>query len=313
MQDDLPTQIQRWIDSEALRRLVAEFGGQPDVRLELDARFEWLDDFSNAWDFRSGRERNLVEKATFSAGVEQLVEAAADALGLQDTAPPGAGHYDHVLILGGLLRACLARPAYAATLLGSDDITFGQIIALGGYRPLAGDELVMARELLPESLGDGHDADEYEAMDTGMRRAFGVATPRDEQGARSDVTGASWRVRSYDTAAGTPLLVVAAPSSAPGERRANTPDTYAWLAGEGLLRAGDSVLLITTDIYNRFQHADAIRVLGIPHGVDVAVAPMRPGDVDARLAQPFPPDRYLQEIRSTIRSLRALAASLSGP
>jgi hypothetical protein len=313
MQEDLPAQIQRWVDSEALGLLVTEFGGRPDDGDDLSARLAWLDEFSDQWDFRrTGRERDVVEARSFTPDVERLVDSAAGALGLQDAAPPEAGHYDHVLILGGLVRACVARPAYAAGLLADGGFTFGQVIALGAYRKFSAKEQALAAEFLPAALADDPEANEYEAMDTGVRRAFAVDRPRNERGDASDVEGVAWRVRIYDAAAGTPVLVVAAPSSQPGVRRANTADTYEWLAAEGLLRAGDRVLLVTTDIYNRYQHADAIRVLGIPHDVDVVVAPMRPGDVDPRLEQPFTTRDYLQEIRSTIRALRTLNAFLSG-
>ncbi len=94
-----------------------------------------------------------------------------------------------------------------------------------------------------------------------------------------------------------PVRVVAAPSSEPGVRRANTPDTYAWLAGEsGWVGRGDSVLLVTTDIYRPFQHADAIRMLTLPHGIDVDLVGVQPGGVrHERLAQTFEAHNYLQE------------------
>ncbi len=144
-----------------------------------------------------------------------------------------------------------------------------------------------------------------------MRAAFGLFEPVAERGEDSEVIGASWWVREYVSASGLPVSVVAAPSTEPGARRANTPDTYGWFATElATLQPGQRILLITTDIYVPYQHADALRMLALLYGVEVNVAGMRPGKLDARLQQAFGPHNYLQEVRSTIRALRALYEAL---
>jgi hypothetical protein len=108
-----------------------------------------------------------------------------------------------------------------------------------------------------------------------------------------------------------PVRVVAAPSSEPGVRRANTPDTYAWYATElAQIRPGQRLLVVTTEIYVPFQHADALRMLALPHGVQVDVVGVNPGKAHPELRQTFEPHNYLQEIRSTIRALRALHGAL---
>lgn len=295
--------IAAWLFSPALAEVVRAFGADPPApTTPLEEALAWFEDFSLQWDYRGGQERNLAAARELSPDVERVVMRAAPALGLVGTSPPPGRYYDHVLVLGGLVRACIARPLYAARLLQEGAIEAGDVTALGGFRPLKGDELELAG-----SLGHAGLEDEFDAMDAGVRLAFSLGEPIEERGEPSEEVGASWAVREYRTAAGVPIRVVGAPSSQPGERRANTADTYAWYASDLVeLRGDERVLTVTSDIYVPYQHADALRMLGLPHSVEVDAAGVRPGDADPRLSQEFGPHNYLQEMRSTIRALRAL-------
>jgi hypothetical protein len=215
--------------------------------------------------------------------------------------------YDYVLILGGLVRACFARPLHAANLIRDRVITAGEVCALGGYRELGGNELDLAAEVGHPGL-----TDEFEAMDAGVRAAFGLKEPVTESGKHSEVMGASWRLREYEDSGGLRIKVIAAPSTEPGVRRANTADTYEWFATtSSQLRGGERILIVTSDIYVPFQHADALRMLSLPHSAEVDAVGIQPGDVDIKLAQAFETHNYLQELRSTIRALRALNADIT--
>jgi hypothetical protein len=308
--------IAEWVRSPALAVLVKEFGGSVGDG-DLAETLEALDRFSaDRWDFRGGRERNLVVAPQFTTATERVIGAAARALGLEQGSAIGplptgrADHvviaYDDVLILGGLVRACLARPLYAAREIAAGKIAAASVTALGGFREIAGDEVGLVERITGDEVSD-----ELHAMDAGVRNAFDVAEPVSDEGESAEQVGASWRVREYVTATGLPVRVVAAPSSEPGVRRANTPDTYAWLATRlARLQPGQRILVVTTDIYVPYQHADAVRMLALPYGVTVETAGMQPGRVDERLRQTFAPHNYLQEIRSTIRALRGLHAAL---
>ena len=300
--------IEAWVRSPALAAVVEAFdeAATPESG-SLAARLDWLAEFSRRWDYRGGRERNEVAAQEFDAGLRATVEEAAAALGLIGTMPPPSASYDHVLILGGLVRACLARPLHAARLLADGTISATAVTALGGHRPLKGDELDLAAR-----LGYDHLTDEFDAMDSGVRAAFALSAPIAERGERSDVVGAGWRVHEYASDSGLPVRVIAAPSSVPGERRANTPDTYRWWASEVVrLAPGERVLLITSDIYVRYQHADALRMLALPFAVEIDAVGIQPGDEDPRLVQVFETHNYLQEIRSTILAFRNLHRELA--
>jgi hypothetical protein len=300
--DGVEVAIEAWARSSPLRELVSAFGGEVPSGGALGDLLAWLAAFSERWDYRGGRERNLVDAPDLDDAASELVLRSAASLGLVGESEPRETSYDHVLVLGGLARACLARPLHAARLLRQGRVSTGAVVALGGYRPLKGDEL----SLVERVVGDQELANEYDVMDAGVRRAFGLDAPTAERGEESETVGMAWRVRDYRLADDLVARVVAAPSTEPG-RRANTPDTYRWFARElGQLDPGQRLLLVTSDIYRPYQHADALRMLALPYGVEVDTIGIRPGAIDPRLAQEFRPHNYLQEIRSTILAFRNL-------
>ncbi len=306
--DQLDGPIAAWARSAPLASVVRAFGGTPpSSATPVGEVLAWLDDFSTRWDFRGGQERNMAAGRELPPAAIEVVARAAPALGLVGTSSPAAARYDHVLILGGLVRGCLTRPSYAHDLIERKAITAMSITALAAFRSLKGDELELG-----ERFGLAGVEDEFDAMDAGVRGAFSLdAATSQNRGDHSDVLGASWWVRTYDVPGHAPIRVVAAPSSAPGERRANTADAYEWFASKlGDVHVGQRVLVVTTDIYLPYQHADALRMLALPHGVEVDAVGIRPGDIDPRLQKLFGPPDYLQELRSTIRALRALNTAL---
>lgn len=302
----LMDQIASWVHSEPLTTLVETFGGADLAGGEsLGQELDKLDSFSDRWDFRRGKERNLAQTADFASEHEELIIAAAEALGMVRSAPPRHAGYDHVIILGGLVRACILRPRLAAELLDGH-LTTNTVTAIGAFRPLRGDEHDLAAGAGLENVDT-----EFEAMDAGIRRAFALGTPSAEEGEKhTENPNLSWHVRTYKAAAGS-ISVVAAPTTDP-ERRANTPDSYRyWAENLAEVEAGQRVLLVTSTIYIPFQHTDAIRMLGLPYGAEVDTVGVDTTMVsDEKLRQTFAASGYLQEVRSAIRSMRALVAAI---
>ncbi|MDA0171849.1 hypothetical protein OJ998_22305 [Solirubrobacter taibaiensis] len=291
--------IEAWAAAPELAELVVAFGGERVEGRDLQAWLEYLEGFSARWDYRKGKERNLVADQEFSPELEEQVLAAADALGLRGVTAPAHREYELVVILGGLVRACLARPRHAADLLADGRVTAHSVVGLGGLRELGGNEHELVAELVDEPVDN-----EFGAMDAGIRAAFGPLAAAEPEPA--DLLDGAVAATSYRTAGGLPVHVVAAPPLE-GRARANTPDTFAWLASRrGLVLPGDRLLLVTTSIYVPYQHAGALRMLAVPHGIKVDTIGVEPGFVDPRLEQPFKPHSYLQEIRSTILGLRQL-------
>ncbi|MDQ7904312.1 hypothetical protein RB614_07220 [Phytohabitans sp. ZYX-F-186] len=293
--------VARWITSTPLRDLVTAFGGQWPGG-DSPSLLGWLDAFSAAhWDFRGGAERPDAVEPDLDPEVATLVTASAEALGMVGAKPPPRRDYRHVLVLGGLAHACLRRTAYAAHLLHRGTVA-GGVGVLGSFRPLS-----PAERALPPVDGCRSEVD---VLDLGVRRAFKVDDPVEAD----DAPDGSWSVRTYAPAEGPRVAVLAAPSSEPGRRRAHTADTQRFWAKRAALAQGDRLLVVTAPIYVPFQHCDAVRTLGLPYGCAVDTIGVDPHLAD-ELALPEPtltPGRYLQEIRSAIRSMRLLVAALGG-
>ncbi|GAA3741931.1 hypothetical protein GCM10022239_16930 [Leifsonia bigeumensis] len=263
-----------------------------------------LDAFAAAnWDFRGGRERNLARVPDFTAAQLAAIDASTAALGLDGTPPPSRRHYDAVVMTGGMVRAGIVKPRYLRELADAG-LDWNEGVFLGGFRPFAGDEV----ELAPRLGVDGDN--EVDAMAAGMRQAFGLAgAPASERS--EDGKGAeAWRDLSW-VADGRTLRVVAAPSSEPAVRRANTADTYRFWAGRAL--DARSVLVITTPVYVPYQGAAAIEILGLEFGFSVeTVAVSRTASDLGTDTQQFLPHHRLQELRSAVQGMRNLRSRLTG-
>ncbi|MQY11229.1 hypothetical protein SRB5_13440 [Streptomyces sp. RB5] len=308
--------VEAWLASPPVHALVGAFADGPDDRDLLESltaakgetrdRLAALDAFTDRWDTRRGLERNQAKELPLTPEQEELVPAAATALGLRGGARLRFRRYDHALILGGIIRACLARPAYAAHLIRTNQIEAGSITALGGHRPFAGDEFQLASAAEAPELNE-----EYEALDFGTRRAFDLTEPVRVEGEESDLPGGTWGIRHYRTHTGIQVRVVAAPSSEPGVRRANTSDSYDFFAHRlAGLRPGQRLLVITTPIYVPAQHATAVRTLALPFRVEVDTVGSEPGAAPNTSSSIFSATKYLLEIRSTVRAMRQLIDAL---
>jgi hypothetical protein len=301
LRDDLAT----WIRSEPLTVLASTWSGVPPLNASDRELFGWYDELSaEHWNFRRGVERNQAARADLTPFQESAALSTASALGLVEARPPSRQSYDHVLILGGLVRACLVRPAYAARLSRSGT-TFGNITALGGFRPLVGDELDLGSALGVTATN------EMDAMVQGITRAFDLSgDPEVGRSHPSRMDNADWAIARFSER--SDISVIAAPSSDSSVRRANTADTFVWWADQQDSLERVHILLITTAIYVPYQEAGAIRTLAIPFGATVETVGV-PADV-ADLGphtQPFGPGNYLQEIRSAIRGYGDLLGSVS--
>ncbi|MCX5066120.1 hypothetical protein OOJ91_09540 [Micromonospora lupini] len=301
--DQITADIRAWVDSTPLRGLVRHFGGHwPAGDLAEVLRF--LDDFSaRHWDFRQGRERPDAREPTFDAPTARLVLDAAATLGMVRATPPARPTYAHLVVLGGLAHACVRRVAYAAHLLRTGLRVTGEVAVLGSFRQLSEwERATLADACLPP------DETEVDVLDTAVRQVFGVTAPSEQAGVDAGHPHHSWSSRTYRPAGLPAVRVLAAPSSEPHRRRAHTADTQRFWAEHVRLAPGDEVLMATAPIYVPFQHCDALRTLAVPYGSAIETVGVDPtlADLAVLPEQTLTPGRYLQEIRSAIRSMRAL-------
>jgi len=306
--DTVAAEIEAWVAAEPIRALVDRFGGALPAA-DLGGLLTWLDDFSGEhWDFRKKAERHEAVAPKFDAPTAQLVYDAATALQLVEPRPPAHREYNHLLVLGGMARACLQRTEYAAQLIDRGAVAVPELAALGSFRPLSSEE----KGLL--DLDEADDSYEVDAMDVGVRTAFHLDGSGQLESSDGPVGHSSWSVRAYRSPAGVDVHVLAAPASEPAKGRANTADTYEFWARRINLRATDRILVVTSPIYVPFQHADALRMLALQHGCGIDTIGFDPGRASVPLAPGATnPDRYLQEIRSGIRSMMNLHRAIVEP
>jgi hypothetical protein len=306
---DFRTTIERiegWASSPSMSTLVEAFGGSTEGRAAA-ALLSFLDEFAaSRWDFRRGAERNLATVVSFEPALDELILNHCRALGLRQSLPKRE-HYDAVIMTGGMVRAGIAKPRYVRMLLDSG-LRADSVIFLGAFRPFGGDEHDVARGL-------GVDGDnEFDAMVEGLQRAFGpLGEPQiEEQIAGSPgapFLNASWREYRWQSS-GMQVKALAAPSSVPSQRRANTVDTYRFWA-ESRREGATNVLVVTAPVYVPYQGAGAVEVLGVEYGLAVeTVGISRKTGHLGEYSQEYQPRHYLQELRSAIHGMRSLHTRL---
>ncbi len=304
--DDVELNLDRigvWLGALLDSGIISSFGGDESQWLGLSteealAKAEYF--ASIHWDFRGGKERNFAIEPELSLTQCQLIESVGRKLGLLGTSPPARSYYDAVVMTGGMVRAGIVKPRFLRE-LDLAGLNWGKAVFLGASRQFKGDEVELARELQIDG------SNEIDAMSVGIQRAFGLGEPDREQSGGSGF--GSWMVRSWD-AGQREFSVVAAPSSEPELRRANTADTFRyWTRGEGL--ETESVLVLTTPVYVPYQGAIAVEVFGIESGVSVETVAVSDGSNDlGPLTQVFLPQHVLQELRSAIHGLNGLYRKL---
>ena len=300
--------IDAWSGSSALAAVVAVFG-QSLSGQDGEDRLKWLDSFAAArWDFRQGGERDSITRVDLSSTqIDTVCERAKD-LGLAGRETPSGGRYDTVMMTGGMVRAGIVKPRFVAELL-EGGLECNHILFLGGFRPFSEEEASLAQAL--GVLAD----DEFGAMLFGLEQAFGpLGEPEIFDGA-GYTPQSSWRQLSWYPEKLPRVSVLAAPSSDPFHRRANSADTYRFWAGERRTSAERSVLQVTAPIYVPYQSAVAVSILGLDHGlaVETVGTSATAGDL-GEFSQPFLAKHHLQELRAAIGAMLALRCRLApGP
>ena len=298
--------IDAWSGSIALAAVVAVF--QHSVpELAGEDRLKWLDGFAAAhWDFRQGRERDSISQSGLTSTQTDSVFAQARDLGLAGPERPARRRYDTVMMTGGMLRAGIVKPRFVAELL-ENGLECDHIVFLGGFRPFSPKEANLARAL------GVHADDEFGAMLCGLEQTFGPLGKPEVSGGAGDTPHSSWRQLSWHRENLLRLSVLAAPSSDPVHRRANSADTYRFWASERRSAAELSVLQVTTPIYVPYQSAVAVGILGLDHGlaVETVGTSAAAGDL-GEFSQQFLAEHHLQELRAAIGAMLALRHRLGG-
>lgn len=316
--ENIRSSIDAWVSSNALHAIVDEVGkGVVPIGVPVEEKLRYLDEFTaENWNFRLNHqlERNQIDENAISGKSEEKVLEAASALGMRTPRAPRRREYDYIVVLGGLVRANVSRPAYAAHLI-KQGISCVSVVGLSGYRELATnkedeskDEPTLLRkfELPPREF-------EWEVLQDGMKRAFSSEPFRVVAESGHDVgPEGKWSHRQASSPSALLTLVVAPPPDDSGGR-ANTASTYAhWAKELAGLHAESHVLAVTTCHYVHFQHANAIENLALPTGCSVETVGIDNDAIPEAVVVPqvFRGVHYVLEVRSAIKSYIKLLAAL---
>lgn len=297
----------KWLETPELEVLVEKFGGKIPSTVSMEQKLCWLCEFSECWDFRARqkkaldsktgeRARWMIDDTALNGEQERAAMAAARSLGLVDLVQPMESSYDVVLVPGGARMSCLYRTRYAGELLRQQKITAESLVGLAGMRPILDSE----RSATDTYAKDA--ATEYDLMCRAMEQVFGIAQTEQVKGDTGNINSA-WALTEYG---GHPAItVLAAPSTEPDKRRANTADTFLFWQDKKAAGTGKRILIVTSQIYVPYQQLEAARILGMQYGHSVETVGF-PREWSGSMHGLQTAANYLQEIRSVLQSMKKL-------
>lgn len=308
--------IRAWIASQWFVELLNLFGCKIELHGKMEDVLHQLEDFSRRWDYRRiARERGMPADDALVKGVgaarwlsaetglsrqdEERVLHIADRLGLIRAQNPTRQTYDYILVLGGARLSCKMRTLRAAQVLLSG-VSARAVILLGSTRAVSESERDATDTYAPNA------ANEFDLFIAGGSQVLEFDENRFQEERHEDPTNnnLSWISRTYQiTWAGHPLLVLAlaAPSSDPDRRRANSADTLQFFLQREMIPVNSQLLLITSQIYVPYVQLESLREIGIPRRIGIETIGF-PGDRMPEIQGLSNPNHYLQEIRSTIQA-----------
>jgi hypothetical protein len=299
--------IGQWLNTPSLHELASAFGGDIPSGLDIDGLSKWLLTFSDCWDFRARQKqafdgkvgegvRWLLSSDDLTDEQKRLALTAASDLGLMNNDTPARDNYDYIWVLGGAKLSCLLRARLAKQTVEAATQPPKAVVMLASARPIGDGE----REAT-DTYAKGAET-EFDLFAAAAQKEFGVGDNFTEERYGDDDSGnSSWIVRKYPSDA-VDIFLIAAPSSEPKKRRANSADTYEFFFDRFKAEKGAEILLVTSQIYVPYQHLEAVRTIAIPHEINLDTIGFVP-EWGGALQGMNEPSNYLQEIRSTIQAI----------
>ena len=299
--------IKQWLRTPILRELVKAFEGDLPLNYGTNELSKWLLDFSDCWDFRGKQKqafdnkigegaRWLLSDADLSEEQKSLALTAALELGLRNNTIPTINNFDYVWVLGGAKLSCLLRSRLAVDAIKGMERAPRAVVLLASMRPIGDAEREATNTYAPEA------ETEFDLFVAAAQQEFDINKDfTEERHDDSENANNSWIVRKY-SAREYDVYIIAAPSSDPQKRRANSADTYEFFFNRFQAPEGSSILLSTSQIYVPYQHLEAVRTIAIPHKIYLDTIGF-PAEWGGDLQGMNEPSNYLQEIRSTIQAI----------
>ena len=290
--------LSKWVYSAELSDLIGLFGGADLLKSysgNIKEDINMLNEFSTIWDYRKGKERWEVKDESFVIDNRQYIMERIEGLGLLDITKPVITP-DYLLPLGGARLSNYDRPQMARKVADEFNLKNKYIVALSGARPISEIE----RPFVDEYATDAKT--EYEAINAGLERAFNLKYYKEDKIDNDNINLCS-AVRAYcDSYEGNRVFSLAAPSTEPEVRRANSYDTFNYFLERFRVEKGSKLLLVTSCIYVPFQLLKFVD-LAIEGNFEVDCI----GSTVINTAKFCKPSNYLQEVKATLDAIFVLS------
>ena len=291
--------IEEWINLKPLKELVALFGGISDNNVNY---ITYLNEFVEVWNYRAAlqdkNERWNIYDDEFVDKNKRTIMACVKELGLVDSSVPRSSA-DYILPLGGARFSNLYRTQYAHEAYNEirkkDSTKKIQVIALSGTRMINEKERYAV-----DTYAKGAET-EYDAICKGLESAFEISDSYQEDVKDDCNINLCSRVRHYETESEyQEIWSLAAPSNDP-KRRANSRDTFEFFLKYFKIKKGDSILLVTSQIYVPYQLMKFMDLaIDGEFNVDCIGYAM---DTKEALARP---SNFLQEVKGAVNAMYGL-------
>lgn|GEM_PF-2331365 len=326
-QTSVREEVEAWTRTPAIACLVEMFGGSIPQSLPLERRLEYLDIFSDRWDFRrkggaegvspgqnqdsGGRARWNIPRGMLSPAEEDGILRLAGELGMVSSSVPQHDRYDHLILIGAGRASSLLRARYAVEILNSKQTAVGQVTLAAAARPLLESERDATDRFAPDAASEFDVLAAAAAIEFGMEIGAGSPIVR---GHMSAGMGGSRRCDFGPDAnvLGLPVTLLEVPSPEPAARRANSLETLA--AAASVIEAGNggTCLHVTGQPFVPYHHLEGNRAITLRHRAVVETVGfgidryLSFGQIDEQHGA-----KLLQEVRSTIRAARQLVQESS--
>jgi len=297
--EELRESIAHWVYDEEFRHLLKQFGISIHSDCSLEEYIKKLWEEIQIWDFRKGRERwSIGDKDTRIEANKNEIEAVSKRLGLMNITETIITDPDYILPLGGARMTNYDTPLKAKELIDAHEWSNLTVVGLSTERKKTERDAPFFEKYAPGA------ETEFEAMCGGVQRVFGLSEQYVKERNTNSNPFLCSESRVYSQAyRKCRIAAVAAPSSEPDKRRANTIDTFVYF--QKVFNAGSEckAILTTNCIYVPFQTM-AIMKIALEKNIMI--------DCVGAEAQTTIPEgkssRYLQEIKAAVDAIYNMAS-----
>lgn len=304
--------LKKWLCSQSMNQLVCLYnnGKQTSGNLTFSEYILWMREFAGKhWDYRKMQKeamtkegeaaRWLLQNDSFAEENKDTIYEASKALGLIGVSDTFISDPDYILPLGGARMSNLRRCELARRIVDKHNM-ITKVVALSTYRPIAESE----RDTINTYAQDSQF--EFDAIVEGLNSAFGMQSRYNIVDKTFENANNNYAICTFGTEYnGSKVFALAAPSTLPETRRANSADCFEFFFKEFNVQKGARIINCTSQIYCTYQHIKAL-CLAIKYNVvfDTVGFPFYLNEVNASSENSLSkPVNYLQEIKATIDAM----------